>query len=364
MSGGDQMLIQLFKRVRKEFEKFWCVTNTFGVTVLEESIANAQFIVSPSFFDRFGLFISYILRTILALRCTRLRPDIVYSSSDFFPDVIPAFILKMLRPKTQWVQCVFHIYPDWRSRPGSKVRAFIGKYLQQFSLRLVKKADLIININSQVKCYLIDKGFDDCKITICPPGADIDYLTSITPASPYEGYDGIYLGRLSPSKGIFDLIEIWGLVVIKCPDAKLGIIGGGDRSIVENLEKLIIEKGLKRNITLLGYKDNDLAFSILKASKIFLFPSHEEGFGIVIVESLACRVPVVAWNLEVFEEYFQDLIYMIQRFSYEQYANKCINILENDIAQITKQLNYGEQCAQKFGWTAVSKNFINLLTKL
>ena len=42
-------------------------------------------------------------------------------------DVIPAFLLKVIRPRIRWIQCVFHIYPDWRVRPGSKIKNFRNK---------------------------------------------------------------------------------------------------------------------------------------------------------------------------------------------------------------------------------------------
>ena len=139
MSGGTQMFIQIFKRIRKEFGRVYCYTNLNNRNFIEKEINNVNFLFSNSIFDRFNIFFGYILKTFSAFSCLKLRGiDIIYSSSDFFPDVIPSFLYKIFYKKTKWYQCVFHIYVDWKKRPGNKVVNFIAQYLQKFSLLLIK----------------------------------------------------------------------------------------------------------------------------------------------------------------------------------------------------------------------------------
>src|SRR5690606_5524237 len=106
--------------------------------------------------------------------------------------------------------------------------------------------------------------------------------------------------RLHSSKGIFDLIYIWEQVVKKMPEATLGIIGTGDNKTILRLQKLIKNKKLTNNIVLCGFLPNETAYSIIKGSTVFLFPSHEEGFGMVVGEVLALGVPTVTYDLPVF----------------------------------------------------------------
>lgn len=357
MSGGDQMFIQVLKRIRGNLGLLWCVTNPDGKAAVEREVFEVIFKLSSPVLDRFNLMVNYVMRTLLALRCLVLKPDVVYSTSDFFPDVVPAFLLKLLRPRVMWIQCVFHIYPDWRSRPGPKTRSFIAQYLQQCSLLLSRRADVVLNINNGVKNYLVANGFDAERIAINPPGVDLDYLRDIQPVPEAEGYDGIFLGRLNPSKGIFDLPAIWAGVVKEIPTARLAIVGGGAAETVVRLKEAVREKGMGKHISMLGYLGNDKAFPILKASKVFLFPSHEEGFGIAIVEALACKVPVVAWRLPVFEEFFSGLIKMADADRFEQFSRFVLNQLKG------KNTMDAETAGKldRFSWGTVSENMNSII---
>lgn len=358
MSGGDQIFIQVFKRIRNDLGLLWCVTNQDGKASFEKEVPRVTFKTSPHGFDQLYLMANYVMRTLFALRCLTLRPDVIYSGSDFFPDVTPAFLLKLIRPRVRWIQCVFHIYPDWRDRPGSKIKNFIAQYMQEFSLLLTRRADVVLNINQGVKNHLVAKGFSESRIIINPPGVDLDYLRAIPVAPPEEGYDGIFLGRIHPTKGIFDLVEIWVRVVKEIPTARLAIIGSGSAKNVAQLVDSIRENRLENNISMLGYLENDKAFALVKASKVFLFPSHEEGFGIAIVEALACNVPVVAWRLPVYEEYFLDFIQMVDCWDIGHFTKFVIHGIKNEnqfISQDSKRLD-------NFSWEYVSSNVSRTIT--
>lgn len=361
-SGGEQMFIQILKRTRDELGKVWCVTSESGKNNIEREIPDVTFLTSPSFFDLFGMMGSYLLRTLLSLRCLMLKPDVVYSSSDFFPDVIPAFALKLFRPEVRWVQCIFHIYPDWRVRPGSKIKNILGQYLQKFSLLLARRADVVLNINHSVSDYLVGNGFRGERIVVIPPGIDPSALDNISSAPQSLGYDGVFLGRLNINKGALDLIDIWACVVKVIPDARLGIIGGGDEGIVAKLKFKISDYGIKSNIDLLGYLENERAFPIIKTSKVFLFPSREEGFGIAIVEAMYCGLPVVGWKLPVYAEHFPVVVETIEGGEFNAFAQQVVHYLRNPEKRAMK-VQAGKDCAEKFTWDKTAKKFYECISR-
>lgn len=364
MSGGDQMLIQIFKRIRNEFGEMHCYINVDGEKVIREGgVENVDFHVSKRFFDKLPLGLNYVLRTFQSFRVLfDKKSEIVYGGSDFFPDVVPLFLYKLIHPKTRWVQCVFHIYPDWKTRPGNKLVNFLAQYFQRASLRLVKKSDIIVNINHEVGEELRRIGFDGNKIVINTPGINLEYLKKLKIREDTKKYQASFLARLNPSKGIFDLPKIWKKVIQEIPEAKLAVIGGGSDDIKSELTKQIRKNGLEENIDLLGFLDNDESFSIIKKSDVFLFPSHEEGFGIAVADAMACGTPVVSWDLSVYEEIFEDKSIQVEENDVDAFSKEVISVLQNK----KKNGSISEKAkifVEKYSWESIAKKHKEILFK-
>lgn len=101
------------------------------------------------------------------------------------------------------------------------------------------------------------------------------------------------VGRLVPVKGHQYLIEAIKKVVNKIPSAKFLFIGDGE--LMPDLLTQTKSLGLCKNIFFLGAR-SDIA-EILNCIDIFLLPSLNEGFGIVLVEAMAMKRPVIATNV-------------------------------------------------------------------
>lgn len=101
------------------------------------------------------------------------------------------------------------------------------------------------------------------------------------------------VGRLVPVKGHQYLIEAIKKVVNKIPSAKFLFIGDGE--LMPDLLAQTKSLGLCKNILFLGAR-SDIA-EILNCIDIFLLPSLNEGFGIVLVEAMAMKKPVIATNV-------------------------------------------------------------------
>lgn len=100
----------------------------------------------------------------------------------------------------------------------------------------------------------------------------------------------ITAGRLTGQKGQWHLIRAFKLVHVKVPDAKLLILGQGEEK--EYLKLLIKELGLTDTVKLMGYHKNPYYY--LKRSDIFIFPSLYEGFGNILLEAMACDLPIIS----------------------------------------------------------------------
>lgn len=349
-SGGDMVFIEVAKRL-KGYDLV-VVTSRLGKKLCQECSLSAKFITTTSE-DIFSRVIpTYLRRTVRALRLGLKvgGGDILLGTSDFLPDTLPIYRWKRQEPKAVWVQHVFHLIPSSRPLP------FLA---QRISFQLIKRgADLIVVDNSLLKDELTALGFDPGKVAVNYPGIDLGRLSSVRPGK--KGYQGVFIGQLRRSKGIFDLVPIWRAVTRVLPEARMGIIGKGSPEMVRKLTAEIARAGLAERIDLLGYLADEAAWAAIKGSKVFVFPSHEEGFGIAPLEAQALGLPVVAWDLPVFAEIFPQGIVRIKLGEVELMAAAVVKLLT---AGTERQRLVAQALgnARRFSWEAAARKQNHLL---
>lgn len=110
----------------------------------------------------------------------------------------------------------------------------------------------------------------------------------------------LFLGRLQPSKGVFELIEIFRRLVEHHPNLGLTIVGEGD--ISEKLKELVVKYGLQSKVMFTGSLPYQDVFKFYRSSIIFVFPTKSEVFPLVSIEAMACGLPVVASDIPALRE--------------------------------------------------------------
>lgn len=348
-SGGDICFIEIFKRIPKV--ELQVVTSKLGKQLCTSYNLNAEYLISTKELTfRFILWI-YFLRTLkgiwIALKTKQI--DVIYITSDALPDVIPAIFSKLRNPKAKIVSKVFHIIPTKR------IISSLGQQISHFLLKII--ADIIIVDNSLLKNELINEGFLSSKIEINYPAIDSAYLENI---KAKKKYSATCMSRLHESKGIIDLIKIWKLVVDKKPDVTLGIIGRGDNEFTNKIKELIEDNNLQNSIDLLGFVDDEKAYSFIKGSDVFVFPSHEEGFGMAVAETLALKIPVITYDLPIFHEIFPESLILIDRFEEKHFAKTILDILNNSKKYGTVVAT-GKKIVKKYSWESAARIEKNII---
>lgn len=117
-----------------------------------------------------------------------------------------------------------------------------------------------------------------------------------TPVAERNNHNILFLGRLvEEAKHPLDSIDIIAKVVEKIPDAKLYIVGTGEKKYLEKLNNRIAEFNMQGSVIMCGF-DNDVTKYYLKSS-VFLCCSSHEGFPMTLVECMSFGLPLVMYDL-------------------------------------------------------------------
>ena len=106
----------------------------------------------------------------------------------------------------------------------------------------------------------------------------------------------LFMGRIHPKKGCDILLNAFSCCISKYPDAHLVLAGPDQVGWKKELSGLAEEKGITNDITWTGMLKGDLKRGAYKSADAFILPSHQENFGIAVVEALSCSVPVLISN--------------------------------------------------------------------
>ncbi len=103
----------------------------------------------------------------------------------------------------------------------------------------------------------------------------------------------LYLGRLHPKKGLDLLVEAWGGVVRRDPEAHLVLAGPDSEGTASRLQQKIASGELASTVTFTGMLAGDMKWSALAAAECFVLPSYSEGLSMSVLEALGCGVPAI-----------------------------------------------------------------------
>jgi glycosyltransferase involved in cell wall biosynthesis len=106
----------------------------------------------------------------------------------------------------------------------------------------------------------------------------------------------LFLGRLHPKKGCDLLLEAINLAGSHTPNVKYVFAGPGDDKINLQLRSQARRLGISENVMWVGMLQGSTKWAALRAAEALILPSHQENFGIVVAEAMACGRPVLISN--------------------------------------------------------------------
>ncbi len=366
LSGGDKLLEKMAIFLPKN-HKITVIIPKIGTSHWQKAnISNATLLTLPkTFFDNNPsptyVFMAYLLRiwhSYFMLRKIK-NIDLIYSSTNVFPDIAPAFLLRLTN-NVEWVARVHHLVSPPLKRPGRLLVNIVSYSLQICSNFMIKaKSTKILALNGMLAKILIRQGFPKNRLSILGAGIELEKIQKGKPFAN-KSYDAVFVGRLHPTKGIYDLVEIWQQVIKDKPDARAVIVGGGTQNEMRKITSQITNANLGNNLTLSGYLSEINLIRTLKSSKIFLFTDYEAGWGLAIAEAMAAGLPIVGYNLDVFGNVFKKGFITVPVGAKKEFSQKVVYLLNNHKEyQRLKNETIGE--SKKLSWEKTSRSFQKII---
>lgn len=336
-SGGTTRLIEVMRRLPADEYSPHFVTSVGGehVYASEGFYPEATVLASSLFFRvekyKFQRLISNVISLLHSLiKLPSLpKPDIVYSSSDYLFDVIPAVLTKIFR-NGRYFAFVHHLCVSPTNRRGHILINSISYASQRLSFRLIRRYADKVFVYDTPEGDQIAQFFHGSKVTVHKVfnGVDLPFLASFKTTKIQ--WDACFAGGLRATKGIFDVVRVWRLVADTLPDAQLLIMGSGPPQTVSQLRTYIEHHDLSGNVTLFGHAKTSELIQQMKNSRAFVSTSHEEGWGIALCEAIACGLKAHAYSLPAFQR-FGEFVNQVDRFDESSLANNIIASLSDPV---------------------------------
>lgn len=224
----------------------------------------------------------YRYRKALTQELMRLRPDITIS---------------LLRREINFITSIkdgskkigeLHVnranYRNFESAESNVIKELFSKFWMKNLVQHLRKLDGFVTLTKEDLLQ-----WPELKNVVVIPDPLAFYPTS---KSPLESKRVIAVGRYAYQKGFDLLLRAWKKVEKQASDWELVIFGQGDRSPYDSL---IDELHIDRQRCHLNGPTENIISEYLNSS-VFVFSSRFEGFGMVLVEAMACGLPVVSFD--------------------------------------------------------------------
>ena len=163
---------------------------------------------------------------------------------------------------------------------------------------------------------------------------------------------GLYIER----KGIIDFVEL----ARRMPEYKFIWFGYTNLNAVPSKIREAVETKLD-NLFFPGYVTRDVLKGAYSACDLFIFPTHEETEGIVLLEALAIEIPVLIRDIPIYKGWFEDGVNVYKASSNDEFEAKIRGIITNKLPSLVKE---GYKVAAKRDIKSIGSDLKKIYTDL
>lgn len=244
-------------------------------------------------------------------------------------------------------------HPEWH--PADRV-----KHFEKYCLKKLSKVEAIITISEFSKKEIINLlGLSPAKIHVTYLGVDQKFMPG------EKGMEGLpkeyvlFLGNLEPRKNLQTLLRAYQSLPGNLRERYPMVIAGASGWHTQELKKALHLIQDREKPILTGYVPQQLLPDLYRGASLFVYPSFYEGFGLPVLEAMACGIPVVASNTSSLPEVVGETGILINPYDADELRDAIGKVLE-DPGQRKEMSERGLERAKLFSWDKCARETLSV----
>lgn len=254
---------------------------------------------------------------------------------------------------------------NWYQKLGNYYRRLVVPWIAKSCERVIAPTEF------EKKNIIQHFQIEDSKIEVVLHGVDNsfkkivdqDLLRKVRKKYSLPDHFMFYLGNTEPRKNIHNLLKAYSELTSLDNNVPYLVITNIQASFLETVRKNLSLENLSQKIILIGYADSEDLAALYNLADFFLYPSLREGFGLPILEAMACGTPVITSLASAMPEIAQDAALLVDPFDYRQIKLGMIRLMTED--NLRKELSRkGLERVKAFTWKASAERMLSVYESL
>ncbi len=171
----------------------------------------------------------------------------------------------------------------------------------------------------------------------------------------------VFLGRLTPKKGLDLLARAFALVAKACRDTRLVIAGPDDEGHGRLVRTWLKDAGVYEQTSIVGMLEGEAKRALLADTDVWVLPSYTENFGVAVIEAMACGLPVVITDkVGLHREVSAASAGLVVVCDAQELAAAIRRVLEDPVLPQQLSASAQELVRSQFTWDIAAKKLIRL----
>lgn len=247
---------------------------------------------------------------------------------------------------------------------GGDIPGFQERFIKIYKLlgpairSIWSNADALIANSKGLRKMALDY-YDVKDFKVICNGVDVDYF------KPAERFDKdtvkiLFVSRLIERKGLQFIIPKlrW---IQQNSNKKIQMIIVGDGPYRAELEHIVEENNVRESIFFVGQKNREELLLFYQSADFFILPSQKEGMPNVVLEAMACGLPVVMTPCQGAEELIEDNGYIS---SIDEFPERVIELVNEEDKRNEMGLKSRERACNLFSWKKTAEDYMEIMQNL